>query len=91
VFLHNPNSPSLKILKLQNILQLSVALPTRGSLVANYCFDVPDEIAGNTHWVSTTLRIKYAEGSASELEPRVIMDIVDVQDIEEKRQTGIPI
>jgi hypothetical protein len=91
VFSHTGNIPQLNDLKLNNIVRLPSSLSARGALVANFFFEVPKDILERSQFDMHVLRIRFADGPYVELDPKVIMDVVDVQHLESKRQAGVPI
>jgi hypothetical protein len=91
VFVHNPRPTLPKGFSLKNVLKLPALLPARGALIGNCCFEVPEELLEGADFGSHFLRIKYAEGPNTELEPKIIMDIIDDQHLEQKRKTGVPL
>ena len=88
VFTHKSSEALVSI---NNVLQLPAEVPPRGALVTNCCFEVPDEMLERAECGFHLLRIRYVEGTTTEIEPKVIMDVVDVQHLEKKRQVGVPI
>jgi hypothetical protein len=91
VFSHNENIGRLAPLNLKNIATLPVVLPIRGALVANFCFEVHKDLLERSEYDLHTLRLGFTDGPFVELSPKVIMDVVDVQHLEAKRSTGVPI
>lgn len=91
VFTHFNNLAELGHLRIKNIVRLPVDISVRGALVANFCFDVPNEMLESAEFDLHILRFKYAEGPPGELQPKLIMDVIDVQDLEKKRSKGVPI
>jgi hypothetical protein len=91
VFPHIGNFPQLDILKLRNIIQLPATIPVRGALIATCCFEVPSDLLERSEFDMHTLRFRCAEGPFLELHPRMIMDVVDVQHLENKRSAGVPV
>ena len=90
VFEHSNNLTQSYNLDIKNTIQLPAAILMRGALVVNCCFEVPNEMLERAEFDLHILRFKCAEGPFSELRPKVIMDVMDVQDLEKKRNTGIP-
>src|SRR5260370_512078 len=88
VFTHKSSEALVSI---NNVLQLPAEVPPRGALVTNCCFEVPDEMLERAECGFHLLRIRYVEATTTEIEPKVIMDVVDVQHLEKKRQVGVPI
>jgi hypothetical protein len=91
VFQHSENFSQLKKLKLKNIIHLPATISVRGALIGNCCFEVPGDMLEGAEFDLHTLRFRCAEGSLVELEPKIIMDIVNVQYLEEKRRAGVPL
>lgn len=78
-------------LRIQNFLQIPAALTARSALVANCCFEVPLRMLEGAEFGPYRLRIVYAEGPASNIEFNVMMDVIDAEHLEKKRNTGVPI
>jgi hypothetical protein len=91
VFSHNENIGRLASLNLKNIATLPVIIPIRGAQIANFCFEVQKDMLVRSEYDLHTLRLSFADGPLVELSPQVIMDVVDVQHLETKRSTGVPI
>lgn len=91
VFTHSNNLAQSDGLSIKNIIQLPATLPVRGALIANCCFEIPNEMLERAEFDLHILRFRCAEGPFSELQPRLIMDVIDVQDLEKKRNSGVPI
>jgi hypothetical protein len=78
-------------MNIRNVLPIPVVLPARGALIINFCFAVPHETLKGAEFGPFTVRIKYADGPADEIEHHIVMDITDAEHLEKKRQTGVPI
>jgi hypothetical protein len=84
-------STSSSTLQLKNIFELPISLPARGGLVGNFCFDVPRGILEGSEFGPFCVRVRYAEGQSSEVEHSIVMDVIDAENLEKKRKTGVPI
>ncbi|HML12279.1 MAG TPA: hypothetical protein VK456_03175 [Xanthobacteraceae bacterium] len=91
VFRHSTRSEELRNLGLGNALETPTLIPARGAVVANCCFEVPNEVLKNAEFNAYLLRIRYAEGPDSEMEKQVIMDVINAEYLEKKRKKGIPV
>jgi hypothetical protein len=91
IFRHNGKSTSSSTLQLKNIFELPISLPARGGLVGNFCFDVPRGILEGSEFGPFCVRVRYAEGQSSEVEHSIVMDVIDAENLEKKRKTGVPI
>lgn len=85
------NLSKLSDIEIRNTIQLPASLPVRGALIVNCCFEAPNELLERAEFDLHVLRIRYADGPFSELKPKLIMDVIDVQELEKKRKTGVPI
>jgi hypothetical protein len=91
VFPHSEDFSQSKMLNLKNIIHLPAIISVRGALIGNCCFEVPSDMLEGAEFDLHTLRFRCAEGPIVELEPKVIMDIIDVQYLEKKRSAGVPL
>jgi hypothetical protein len=91
IFPHTENIARLANLDLKSVIHLPVVLPIRGALIANFCFEVQKDMLERSEFDTHTLRLGFAEGAFVELDAKMIMDVVDVQHLENKREAGVPI
>jgi hypothetical protein len=91
VFRHLNSFDESVAMSIQNVVQVPIPLSARGGLTGNFCFQAPHGILEGSEYGPFRLSIKHAEGSPSELEVNLIMDVVDAEHLEKKRRTGVPI
>lgn len=78
-------------LQIRNTAQLPSVVHSRGAIIANFCFEVPNEMLKKAEYDLHILRIKFADGPFVEIRPKFVMDVIDVQDLEKKRRSGVPL
>jgi hypothetical protein len=91
VFRHTRNLAAAAPLLIQNVMQTPTPLLARGGLIGNFCFEIPQGVLDGSEFGPLGLRVKYAEGLSSDIEQNIIMDVIDAEDLEKKRRTGVPI
>jgi hypothetical protein len=91
VFKHIDRLAESEGLRIENIMRIPAVLGARGSVVANCCFEVPTEVLDGAEFAVHFLRLTYAEGSATNIDAKIIMDVINAEHLEKKRRTGVPI
>jgi hypothetical protein len=91
VFEHTRNPECLEILGLRNVAELPPSISIRGAVTMNFCFEVPNSTLAGAEFDVHTLRLRCTDGSNVDLRPKMIMALLDVQDLEEKRKAGVPV
>jgi hypothetical protein len=91
VFRHSGKLAGSTPLLLKNVLEIPAPLSARGGLICNFCFNVPRGMLEGSEFGPFSLRLRYAEGPPSEIQRGIIMDVMDAENLEKKRKTGVPI
>lgn len=91
VFKHSGRLAEGEGLRIQNILQIPATLAARGSVAANCCFEVPFEVLHGAEFGIHFLRLRHAEGSVTDVDAKIIMDVINAEHLEKKRRTGVPV
>lgn len=91
VYKHSPLLATAPPINLKNALQVPAALLPRSAIVANCCFEVPDESLKDAVFGPFIVRLTYAAGPEAEVRTDLIMDVPDAEHLQKKRQSGIPV
>jgi len=91
VFAPTYEMPKDEPLEVRGLQRLPLYLSGRGATAVNFCFAVSRDLLVGAEAGSHMLRVRYAEGQSSDVNIRLIMDVVDVQHLEKKRERGVPV
>lgn len=91
VLQHNENSPHLKDLQLQNLARLPVALAARGAIRATLIFDFPRSTAELSTIDEIEIEVRFAAGPPLVEKCRIVTDLTDAAQVEDRRRKGTPL